>query len=151
MVCLCNSKWYCRTGSPQTSNILLSRIVDIASLIRVYETTVQTIRYRKFRNCFKSVVCWSASLRARGGFARRDVCLRRTLGCHAPFRAVKKNQKPTPPEPALPTPTSSTTTVYPPIYSPGPSIFYSKYRPTPIPPSSNPSSRAKPRQHSITS
>lgn len=79
------------------------------------------------------VLCAGQPLYARG-FARRDVCLRWTLGCHAPFRAVKKNKKPTPPEPALPTPESSTSTVSHPISSPGASVFYSKYQPTPVPP-----------------
>ena len=72
-------------------------------------------------------------------FVRRDVCLRWTLGCHAPNRALKKNEKPTPPASyTSTTPTSSTTIVSPRIYSCGSSIFYSKYRPTPAPPRLSP-------------
>ena len=55
---------------------------------------VTTHEYIVF-NCFKR--CWwllFTRARARKSrFVRRDVCLRRTLGCHAPIRAaVKKNK-----------------------------------------------------------
>lgn len=90
-----------------------------------------------FQNALASLFTRARSSR----FVRRDVCLRWTLGCHAPIRAaVKKNKKPTPPASChLDTSTSSTTTAYPHIYSsPASSIFYSKYRPTPTPPRLSP-------------
>lgn len=79
---------------------------------------------------------------------QRDVCLRGTLGCHAPFlasRAVKKTKKPTSPAShPLSTPTPSSTTVYPPIYPPRASIFHSQYRLPPPTLDSPPTNKAPP-------